>query len=102
MKLKIKLLGICSVLIASAFIMTGCSIWDGIPFLSEKAVDSIAGAVEFIGDIFGQVKDEGIDSFLGDFNEGEDSSSAPSSSQPEYPQEGDNTTPQEEQSSQTV
>lgn len=100
MKLKIKILGICSVLIASAFIMTGCSIWDGIPFLSEKAVDSIAGAFEFIGDIFGQVRDEGIDSFLGDFNEDEDSSNAPSSSQPESSQEGNNNASQEEQSSQ--
>lgn len=100
MKLKIKLLGICSALIASAFIMTGCSIWDGIPFLSEKAVDSIAGAFEFIGDIFGQVKDDGIDSILGGFND-DDSSSAPSSSQPESSQNTDANTPQEDQTSQT-
>ena len=96
MKLKIKLLGICTILITSAFIMTGCSIWDGIPFLSEKAVDSIAGAFEFVGKIFGQVKDEGIDSFLGEFDDDEDSSNAPSSSQPESSQ--DNGAPIEEPS----
>lgn len=98
MKLKIKLLGICTVLITAAFIMTGCSIWDGIPFLSEKAVDSIAGAFEFVGNIFGQVKDEGIDSFLGEFDD-EDSSNAPSSSQPESSQ--DDSAPIEGETSQT-
>ena len=78
--------------------MTGCSIWDGIPFLSEKAVDSIAGAFEFVGNIFGQVKDEGIDSFLGEFDD-EDSSNAPSSSQPESSQ--DDSAPIEGETSQT-